>query len=115
MDLSVPSTWQCPADWHAEWDGQWQFGRLKELALVFIEKSPAHRVRLEIIEPGYAHAAFFRGEQQLAVAYANHSASSQAVFQLYLGADDDERRARSVAEAVALIVDTNTTWQAENG
>ena len=115
MDAAEPTTWTCPPNWHPDWNGPWQFDRLRELATAFAARSPEHRVRLDIIETGYVRVEFFRGQQKLGVAYVNRNEKDREQFtlQLYLGADDHEHSSISVAEAVRSIMETATTWKCQ--
>ncbi len=115
MHLADPKTWHCPLAWNPDCDGPWALDRLTELALAFLKPCPEHWVRLDIVETGCVGAEFFRGSHRLGFARVNRhvDGSSEAEFQLCLGAEETRQRTASIVQAVQMIVGKKATRKSE--
>ncbi len=116
MDMADPASWRCPTGWHADWDGEWEFDRLRELGVAFLGHSEENRVRLDIVEVGYVRVMFFRGAQRLGTAYVNRESrdSPRAIYQLNIGTDDTEHTVKSVGEGVRLLMEARNAWEPDD-
>jgi hypothetical protein len=97
-----PKLWQIP-QWHADWDGEFQFAGLRTFAKA-LHFGTDLDAKLAIVEEGYAHIEVFEQAMLIGLVYVNRGdAPSLPLFSVYAGAHDDELTTSDVAAAVQFL------------
>lgn len=113
MDESNPETWYSP-EWHADWDGDWQFEQLREFTRCFLQlASESHHAKLEIIDEGFVHVAFYDGERCLGAVYVNRARAHPdptPAYTVYFGSADDELSTNSTSAAIRCLLQAQGHW-----
>ena len=109
IDPADPTTWEAP-NWGPEWDGEWEFARLKSLALRLLDASADHSVALGVFEEGYVKLDVFRNGQKQGEIYVNRGMEgAEASYEVFLG--DDEDHYTTEEEAVRRILSGLERWR----
>jgi hypothetical protein len=107
IDPSDPHTWICPPNWHCDWQGPWEFERLRRLATLLLARAPGYRVRFDVIVPGYVKVDVLHDGHIVGEVYVRKGESDGGVFCVSLGAQE-EHQVRTEAEAVRLLTESGT-------
>jgi len=108
MDPSDPRTWTCPPNWHCDWQGPWEFERLRRLAILLLAKAQGYRVCFDLIVPGYVKVDVFQDGHEVGEVYVMKGENDAGVlFSVSLGAQE-EHLVQSEAEAVRILTESGT-------
>lgn len=114
MNRVDPNLWQIP-QWHADWDGEFQFASLRAFATAVFDRTDLG-VGLAIVEEGYARLEVFCGATRIGVVYVNRAEDrSVATFAVFAGAEDDELNTTDVAAGVRFLGERRTAYAEGDG
>jgi hypothetical protein len=109
-----PNLWQIP-QWHADWDGDFQFAGLRRFANALHDGTDLD-ARLSIIEEGYARVAVFDNATLIGLVYVNRGDdTSIPLFTVYAGAEDDELTTTDIEAAVRFLDQRRTAFPEDAG
>ena len=104
-----PNLWQIP-QWHADWDGEFQFAGLRRFANALHDGTDLD-ARLSIIEEGYAHLEVIDSAMRIGLVYVNRGDDpSIPLFTVYAGAEDDDLTTTDIAAAVRFLDQRRTPF-----
>jgi hypothetical protein len=99
---SAPRLYPTPPNWHCDWQGPWEFERLRRLATLLLARAPGYRVHFDVIVPGYVKVDVLHYGHIVGEVYVRKGESDGGVFCVSLGAQE-EHQVRTEAEAVRLL------------
>jgi len=104
-----PNLWQIP-QWHADWDGEFQFAGLRTFAKA-LHGGTDLDATLSIIEEGYARLEVFDSATRTGLVYVNRDDDPLVpLFTVYAGAGDDELTTTDIAAAVRFLDQRRTAF-----
>ena len=109
-----PNLWQIP-QWHADWDGEFQFAGLRTFAKALHDGTDLDAT-LSIIEEGYARLEVFGSAMLIGLVYVNRGDDpSIPLFTVYAGAEDEELTTTDNAAAVRFLDQRRTAFPEDAG
>ena len=109
-----PKLWQVP-QWHADWDGDFQFASLRTFAEA-LHGGTDLDAKLAIIEEGYARLEVFDHAMLIGLVYVNRGDdASMPLFTVYAGAEDDELTTTDIPAAVRFLGQRRTAFAEDAG
>ena len=107
MAPSDPHTWICPPNWHCDWQGPWEFKKLRCLAILLLARAQGFQVRFDVVIPGYGKVDVFHDGRKVGDVYVRKGESSDGVFCVSVCAQE-EHQVQTEAEAVRLLTESGT-------
>ena len=109
-----PNLWQIP-QWHAVWDGEFQFAGLRTFAKALHDRTDLDATLL-IIEEGYARLEVFDSAMRIGVVYVNRGDdASIALYTVYAGTEDDELTTADIAAVLRFLDRRRTAFPEDAG
>jgi len=114
MSRGDPKLWQIP-QWHADWDGAFQFTSLQTFAKALQDATDLD-VTLSIIEEGYVRLEVFGTAARIGMVYVNRGDDPLIpLFTVYAGAEDDELTTTDAAAALEFLDRRQTSLKEDAG